>query len=52
MDPQKKDNIIAEVHPITLESMERDDLPPQKVSFGKKILYHLWDSDQHLKSPE
>ena len=24
--------------------------PP--VSFWKKILYHLWDADQHLKSPE
>lgn len=23
-----------------------------KVSLGKKILYHLWDSDQHLKSPQ
>ncbi|KAF9018546.1 MFS general substrate transporter [Hymenopellis radicata] len=23
----------------------------QHVSFGKKILYYLWDSDQHLKSP-
>jgi ACS family pantothenate transporter-like MFS transporter len=23
---------------------------PQKLSLGKKILYHLWDSDQHLKS--
>ncbi|GJD05146.1 pantothenate transporter liz1 [Colletotrichum higginsianum] len=22
------------------------------VSLGKKILYHLWDSDQHLKSPQ
>ncbi|KAJ0341659.1 hypothetical protein COL922a_002098 [Colletotrichum nupharicola] len=22
------------------------------VSFGKKILYHLWDADQHLKSPQ
>ncbi|KAJ7647854.1 MFS general substrate transporter [Roridomyces roridus] len=26
--------------------------PPQNVGFGKKLLYHLWDSDQHLKSPE
>lgn len=22
------------------------------VSFGKKMLYHLWDADQHLKSPQ
>ncbi|KAI1339463.1 pantothenate transporter liz1 [Xylariaceae sp. FL0016] len=27
-------------------------LPPQNVSVFKKILYHLWDADQHLKSPE
>lgn len=26
------------------------EVEPQKLSFGKKILYHLWDSDQHLKS--
>ncbi|KAL2873483.1 hypothetical protein SGCOL_011326 [Colletotrichum sp. CLE4] len=25
---------------------------PQKVSWGRKILYHLWDADQHLKSPQ
>jgi hypothetical protein len=25
---------------------------PEKLSLGKKILYHLWDADQHLKSPE
>lgn len=25
---------------------------PQQVSLGKKILYHLWDADQHLKSPQ
>ncbi|KAH8898963.1 pantothenate transporter liz1 [Thozetella sp. PMI_491] len=25
---------------------------PQRLSFGKKLLYHLWDSDQHLKSPQ
>lgn len=24
----------------------------QQVSLGRKILYHLWDADQHLKSPE
>jgi ACS family pantothenate transporter-like MFS transporter len=23
---------------------------PKKTSFGKKLLYHLWDADQHLKS--
>ncbi|KAH7324276.1 pantothenate transporter liz1 [Stachybotrys elegans] len=22
------------------------------LSFGKKLVYHLWDQDQHLKSPE
>ncbi|KAH7014107.1 pantothenate transporter liz1 [Microdochium trichocladiopsis] len=27
-------------------------MPPQKVSAGKRLLYHLWDNDQHLKSPE
>ncbi|KAJ7119117.1 MFS general substrate transporter [Mycena epipterygia] len=26
--------------------------PPQNVSFGRKLLYYMWDSDQHLKSPE
>ncbi|KAM0817772.1 hypothetical protein AB5N19_03579 [Seiridium cardinale] len=31
---------------------EGEYVPPEKVSWGKKILYHLWDSDQHLKSPE
>lgn len=25
---------------------------PEKISFGKKLLYHLWDADQHLKSPQ
>lgn len=24
---------------------------PEKVSIWKKLLYHLWDADQHLKSP-
>ena len=24
----------------------------REVSLTKKILYHLWDADQHLKSPE
>jgi ACS family pantothenate transporter-like MFS transporter len=23
---------------------------PKKTSFGKKLLYHLWDADKHLKS--
>ncbi|TDZ30016.1 Pantothenate transporter liz1 [Colletotrichum spinosum] len=25
---------------------------PQQTSLGKRILYHLWDADQHLKSPQ
>ncbi|KAJ0305825.1 hypothetical protein COL516b_004933 [Colletotrichum fioriniae] len=25
---------------------------PQNVSWGRKVLYHLWDADQHLKSPQ
>lgn len=25
---------------------------PQRISLGKKILYKLWDADQHLKSPQ
>ncbi|KAJ6630337.1 MFS general substrate transporter [Mycena sp. CBHHK59/15] len=25
---------------------------PQNVSFEKKMLYYMWDSDQHVKSPE
>lgn len=25
---------------------------PQYISLGKKILYKLWDADQHLKSPQ
>ncbi|KAF5234548.1 hypothetical protein FAUST_7528 [Fusarium austroamericanum] len=29
-----------------------EDARPQRVSFFKNILYHLWDNDQHLKSPE
>ena len=24
----------------------------QKIPLAKKILYHLWDADQHLKSPQ
>jgi ACS family pantothenate transporter-like MFS transporter len=31
---------------------EGEYVPPEKLSLGKKILYHLWDADQHLKSPE
>ncbi|KAF6831385.1 pantothenate transporter liz1 [Colletotrichum plurivorum] len=26
--------------------------PPPNLSLGRKILYHLWDADQHLKSPQ
>ncbi|KAJ6606038.1 MFS general substrate transporter [Mycena vulgaris] len=26
--------------------------PPPNVSFGRKMLYYMWDSDQHLKSSE
>lgn len=25
---------------------------PLRLSWGKLILYHLWDADQHLKSPQ
>ncbi|CAJ2510496.1 Uu.00g133050.m01.CDS01 [Anthostomella pinea] len=27
-------------------------VPPQKIGIGTRILYHIWDADQHLKSPE
>lgn len=26
--------------------------PPPNLSLGRKILRHLWDADQHLKSPQ
>lgn len=25
---------------------------PPSLSLGRRILYHLWDADQHLKSPQ
>ena len=34
---------------VVLDS-DRPEVP--KVSWGQKILYSLWDSDQHLKSPQ
>lgn len=34
---------------VVLDS-DRHEVP--KVSWGQRILYSLWDSDQHLKSPQ
>ncbi|KAK6063135.1 pantothenate transporter liz1 [Seiridium cupressi] len=45
-----KHDTTQEVATVTVG--EGEYVPPEKVSWGKKILYHLWDSDQHLKSPE
>lgn len=38
---------VADTAPVLVD----ENVPP-KLSIGKKILYHLWDADQHLKSPE
>jgi ACS family pantothenate transporter-like MFS transporter len=29
-----------------------EDSQPKPISAGRKLLYHLWDNNQHLKSPE
>ena len=39
-DPLETPQVVVEA-----EQME-------KVSIWKKLAYHLWDADQHLKSPE
>lgn len=43
----KKDLDTTVVQPL---DNEHDAL--QKLSWKRKLLYHLWDNDQHLKSPE
>lgn len=46
MNEDKKVDGNLSVEPV----LDSAALPPQKVSVGQKILYSLWDSDQHLKS--
>lgn len=50
MDATKKDpEVVTAPLELGVGVME---VAPEKISFGKKLLYHLWDSDQHLKSPQ
>lgn len=53
MDADKKTCVVDSTPASTPESeVGVGEAVPQQVSFGKKILYHLWDADQHLKSPQ
>jgi hypothetical protein len=40
------------VHTVTQGSVTNGKSDAMPISTGKRILYHLWDQDQHLKSPE
>ncbi|KAF3025507.1 hypothetical protein E8E14_007938 [Neopestalotiopsis sp. 37M] len=42
----------AETQKTGVAELDMEYTPPEKLSLGKKILYHLWDADQHLKSPQ
>lgn len=42
----------AETQKTGVAELDVEYTPPEKLSLGKKILYHLWDADQHLKSPQ
>lgn len=52
-DDKKNSDIGIATEPV-LTSYEPPEHPEYhaKLSWGKKLLYHLWDNDQHLKSPE
>ena len=52
MNTDKK-NLEVSTDPACLSDVDIGTVAavPEKLSFGKKLLYHLWDSDQHLKSP-
>ncbi|CZR50393.1 related to transporter protein [Phialocephala subalpina] len=53
MNADKKTYVVDSVPASTSDlDVGVGEATPQKVSFGKKILYHLWDADQHLKSPQ
>jgi ACS family pantothenate transporter-like MFS transporter len=53
MNADKKAYVVDSVPASTSDlDVGVGEATPQKVSFGKKILYHLWDADQHLKSPQ
>lgn len=52
MDLEKKTGGLKAAPSPSVSDIEVVEAAPQQVSLGKKILYHLWDADQHLKSPE
>lgn len=52
MEVEKKLN-IPDPRPVEVaEGVSEDVRPPHEFSFWKRMLMHLWDADQHLKSPE
>ncbi|KUJ18712.1 pantothenate transporter liz1 [Mollisia scopiformis] len=51
MDKDKK-NYEVNTAPSTSSYVGVSEAMPQKVPLGKQILYHLWDADQQLKSPQ
>ncbi|PVH89465.1 pantothenate transporter liz1 [Cadophora sp. DSE1049] len=52
MDSEKKTEEVKAAPSPSVSDIGIVEPAPQQVSLGKKILYHLWDADQHLKSPE
>lgn len=52
MDSEKKTVGIMSAPSTSTSDIGVAEAVPQKVYFGKKLLYHLWDADQHLKSSQ
>jgi len=52
MESEKKTHVVDATSAGSESDFGIMETPPPKVSFGKKLLYHLWDADQHLKSPK
>jgi hypothetical protein len=51
-DTDKKDvEVEVTPEPVAFDRLQHAEYHA-KLSWRRKILYHLWDNDQHLKSPE